>query len=261
MKMKLPKMTFLLLLLLGGAAATRAQAPKSVLSEEFSYTMVSSDGTNGSAVAWHPKSNVYVTVIAGNMDFPLESFGPGGKAVAQSTAGFDWRGLWYNPASNKIEGNGAGEEGWAWFQADGDGFGDVVSLRQGQFQPDFQSVGCFDPEKKQVVFIDYSCDGLGMYAYKNPKKVKQLSLDWNDVEIGNVNSTTVGYTGHAGYEFVLLDYVDGKLEFFNRKGQHTGSSKLPESAPLYDLFAFSFANDRAFLYDKDNRIWYSYRVW
>ena len=32
------------------------------------------NGTNGSGVAWHPEHEVYYAVIAGNRNFPLETF-------------------------------------------------------------------------------------------------------------------------------------------------------------------------------------------
>jgi hypothetical protein len=239
-----------------------AQAPNSAPAVDFYYEMVQSSGTNGSAVAWDSKNSVYVTVIAGNAEFPREVFGPQGEATADNTAGFDWRGLWYNPSNGKLEGNGAGDSGWAAFTIDdGEWPGDVKVIEQGEYQPSFQSVGAYDYEKKMVVYLDYDVDGLTMYSRKNPKKTKSLNLGWDkDCDMGNINSTTVGFTGHKGYEYVLLDYNNGRLAFFNRNGKHTATAQLPEDAPLNDAFAFSFANDRAFLYNKQARIWYAYKI-
>ena len=90
--------------------------------------------------------------------------------------------------------------------------------------------------------------------------MKQLNLNWSSVDIGDINSTSVGFTGKKGYEYVLLDYNNGKLAFFDRAGNNTATSTLPSDAPLNDSFAFSFANDRVFLYDKDARVWSAYRV-
>ncbi|MBL0020774.1 MAG: hypothetical protein IPP17_31165 [Bacteroidetes bacterium] len=47
-----------------------AQKPNSAPKKEFSYEMVSSEGTNAAAVVWDSKHGVYITVIAGNADFP-----------------------------------------------------------------------------------------------------------------------------------------------------------------------------------------------
>ncbi len=239
-----------------------AQAPPESLNEEFSYEMQLEDGTNATAVAWNGSKGHYLAVIAGNATFPLEIFDGSGKAIVQDEAGNDWRGLWYDEGSKSYVGNGAGESGWVKFTLDGQNRpSDITLLKEGQNQPDFQSVGAYDASKKQVVFLDYAVDGLSMYSIKNPKKIKHLNLDWSNSEIGNVNSTTVGYTGHKGFEFVLLDYNLGNLVFFDRTGNQTGMSKLPEDAPLNDAFAFSFTNDRAFLYDKEGRVWHAYKVW
>jgi hypothetical protein len=238
-----------------------AQKPLSSLTKDFSYEMVSGEGTNAAAVAWNSQKGVYVTVIAGNADFPREVFDSKGVAKGQATADLDWRGLWYNPATAKLEGNAAGEIGWGTFGLDaGNNPGTVDMIKEGQFQPDFQSVGTYDYQKKQVVFLDYSVDGLAFYSRKNPKKMKQLNLSWDNVDLGDINSTSVGFTGQKGYEYVLLDFNNGKLVFFDRSGKNTASSNLPSDAPLNDSFAFSFANDRVFLYDKDARVWSAYRV-
>lgn len=262
MKKHLPKFRLTLLLVLATAFnVALAQQPNSAPSKEFSYEMVSSEGTNAAAVAWNSQKGVYLTVIAGNPDFPREVFDAKGVAKTQTTADFDWRGLWFNPATSKFEGNGAGDYGWGSFGLDaGNNPEDVDVIKEGQFQPDFQSVGTYDFQKKQVVFLDFSVDGLAFYSRKNPKKVKQLNLVWDDVDLGDMNSTSVGFTGKKGYEFVLLDYANGKLVFFDRSGKHTASSQLPADAPLNDSFAFSFANDRAFLYDKEARIWSAYKL-
>lgn len=239
-----------------------AQKPNSAPTQEFSYAMEGGSGTNASAVAWNSQKGVYVTVIAGNSSFPLEVFDGNGNPKAQGEANFDWRGLWFNPATGKLEGNGAGDYGWATLSLGDDlSPSNVKTLEEGQLQPDFQSVGAYDHQKKQVVFLDYSVDGLALYSRKNPKKIKQVNLGWGkESDLGDMNSTTVGFTGHKGYEYVLLDYNHGKLIYFDRSGKHTATSKLPGDAPLNESFAFSFAHDRAFLYDKDARIWYAYKV-
>lgn len=236
-----------------------AQKPNAAPKKEFSYEMVSSEGTNAAAVVWDSKHGVYITVIAGNADFPREVFDGNGADITQTTADFDWRGMWYNPATGKCEGNGAGEAGWATFGLDGSNNpGEVTVFKEGQFQPDFQSVGAYDFQKKQVIFLDFTVDGLAMYSRKNPNKVKRLNISWDDVDLGNINSTSVGFTGKKGYEYVMLDFSNGKLEFFDRAGNHTASAQLPDDAPLNDSFAFSVTNDRAFLYDKEARVWSAY---
>jgi hypothetical protein len=261
-KLLYPAMWAIMALTILSTTQLIAQKPNSAPGRSFSYTFILTDGTNASAVAWNSQRQLYAAVIAGNEEFPLEIFDAEGNPVSQSSAGFDWRGLWYNPANDRFEGNGAGDFGWASFSLNGDNQpSDVNIFKNGQFQPDFQTVGCYDDAKKQVVYIDYGVDGIAMHSRKNPKKVKQLSLDWSSSDIGDMNTTSIGYTGHKDYEFVLLNITDGKLVFFNRKGEQTATSKLPADAPLNEAFTFSFANNHAFLYDIDGRTWHAYKVW
>lgn len=242
-----------------GAAV--AQKPKAKLKVQFKYQMVSEGGTNAAAVAWSGKDSKYVTVIAGNETFPCEVFSAKGKPIAQGEAGYDWRGLWYNPGTGGFEGNGAGEMGWAGLAFDSEWHpSEVSNINEGQLQPDFQSVGALDYIKNEVVFLGWEDGMLEIYNRNDPDDVHELELDWTGIDIADINATTVGFTGVAGYEYVLLDFTNGNLLFFNREGKNTASSKLPANSPKNDMFAFSFSNGMAFLYDKDARIWYAHKV-
>ncbi len=243
------------------AQVLMAQVPRRKLAVSLTYEMSQNSGTNAAAVAWNPEKRVYYTVIAGNKSFPLEAFNAQGVTQYEGESGQDLRGMWYNPKSNTVQANGAGEMGW--FEAEIDVTGAPQRWRKissGKNQPDFQSVGAYDSKKKKVVFIDYSVDGLAFYSIKKPSKIKRLNLDLSSLDLGNTNGTTAGYTGQKGYEFVLLDFMSGSLHFFDRKGNPTAVSKFPGDAPMNDSFAFSFANGHAFLYDKSDRVWYGYRV-
>ena len=238
-----------------------AQKPKAKLKTKFSYQFQREDGTNASAVAWNPDQEIYATVIAGNTSFPLETFDRNGKPLGQGEAGFDWRGLWYNNKQQQFEGNGAGEEGWATLSLNDSNEPDGIEIIEaGQLQPDFQSVGTFDYVSNKVVFLNFESIAIELYPYGALENIPSIELAIDGGEIENFNSTTVGFTGKSGYEFVLLDFNNGQLVFFNRQGKQTAKSKLPKDAPLSDMFCFSFSNGHAFLYDKDARIWNAYKV-
>ncbi len=235
--------------------------PKETAVNDISYNIIQTGGSNGSAVAWNPAKQLYITVIAGNSSFPMEGFNSSGNNVFQAETGFDFRGLWYNPSSKKFEGNGAGEEGWISFDLNSYNKPNPVNIEiKGQNQPDFQSVGTYDYDKKFVVFYDNEKGELKCYSRKKPTKTSTIKLDFGSITSENINSTTVCYTGKKNYEFVLLDYYNIKLLFFNRKGTLTATTNLPKDAPMNYSFAFSFANERAFLYDKEFRVWRSYKV-
>jgi hypothetical protein len=241
--------------------AVQAQAPAMGAGADVKYKIVQPDGTNASAVTWIPGSQQYVTVIAGNDDFPMEGFNPAGSNTFATRAGFDFRGIWFNPGTGAIEGNCAGELGWQSMRMES---GRVVSagseIAFGQNQPDFQSVGAFATDKKQIAFLDLPNAQLVLHKRTKPAKMKTLALDLSGNSRSDINQYTVGYTGHKGYEFVLLNSGTGNLLFFNRSGELTATLKLPADAPLNNPFGFSFANDRVFLYDKTDRIWFGYKV-
>jgi hypothetical protein len=249
------------LILLISTGILHAQRPYSnVKGHAIEYTMAQDGGTNGAAVAWNARFQVYFCVIAGNEGFPMEAFDASGANAMQGSAMFDWRGIWYNPKTKSIEGNGYGESGWQTLVTEDatqpTATREIVS---GMNQPNEQAVGAYDFVAKQVVFWDADNQSLAMYSRKKPSKVTSLALTFN-CDVSDLNYTSVGFTGVKGYEFVLLDVVAAKLRFFDRSGKETAATQLPDGAPLNDSFAFSFANNHAFLYDKDNRVWYGFKV-
>ncbi len=240
----------------------QAQAPMGAPVKDIQYTFSQNAGTNASAVAWNSKQKIYITVIAGNAIFPLEGFNTSGKLVFSAEAGYDWRGMWYNTSKDQMEGNGAADAGWTSFKLNANNTPETnyKPLFVAQNQPDMQSVGAYNSSKKQVVFISPDCSTIYLYSREKPTKVKKIDLQWGDISTLNINHTSIGYTGVKHYEYVLLDYNLNKLMFFDTKGKLTATRPLPEGTPGYDAFAFSYANNRVFLYNKDKRTWYSYKV-
>lgn len=238
-----------------------AQAPRKDLVQSLAYKITQSGGTNASAVAFDSKNQLYYTLIAGNASFPLEAFDATGKNRYAGEAGLDFRGLWFDAKSSNLFANCPGSEGWyrsGINAVNGPSGWNLVA--KGEYQPDFQAVGTYDAKKKQVVFLDYEGEGLACYSVKKPSIQKSIMLNISSLNWGDINGTSVGYTGKKGYEFVVLNFMSGTLHFFNRAGEATAVSKFPSGAPLNESFAFSFANNLAFLYDKEARTWYGYRV-
>lgn len=253
------KKLFLSISLISFFVHSSAQQPLSVAKKDFSYTFESSKGTNGSAVAWNPNKNIYYTVIAGNADYPIEAFSPSGNNLQSIFAGEDVRGLWYNPKTNCVEINTYSTGTLLSFSLDSDGLflEETNVIADETAMPGDQSVGAYDSMKNLVW---YFYEGYA-YSFKasSGKAGKQVKLDV-PVILENLNSTTMIATGKTGFEFGLLDYEDQIIYFFNRKGDITACSKLPVEAITNYSFWFSYANDRIFLYNADNRTWTSYRI-
>lgn len=242
------------------AGAACAQAPLETGKLEFTYRFQSTEGTNASAVAYVPGPNVYITVIAGNETFPMEVFDQQGKTIASQEVGLDIRGVWYNPETKALEGNGAGELGWYTMPLDANGLpaGDWEVITDGQLQPDYQSVLSYvTPKKKLVTFNN------GFFSYWGRKKAKEkVRVQYGTP--GNTNwfidPTTAAYTGNDDFPIAVLELNVGQILYFNLKGRYLGATIIPDTDPEITGFRFAFANGFAFVFDKEERTWRAYRV-
>ncbi len=246
-------------LLIGNMAWAQSPLAKAALA--FTYTFSSSDGTNASAVTYVPGPNVYITCIAGNSNYPLEVFNREGKTISTAGAGIDLRGIWYNPATNSLEGNCAGEEGWfsTPLNAQGIPSGDWSLIRQGQLQPDFQSVMSYITPKKKLVTITAD-NSFSFWGRKNGKEKVCFQhgtpgdTDWY------FNPYSAAYTGNDAFPLAVLELNGEQILYFSLKGQYLGATKIDGGLPEMDGFRFSFANRNAFVYDESARTWSAYRV-
>lgn len=238
-----------------------AQAPLAKAKFAFSYAFQSSDGTNASAVTYIPGPNVYVTCIAGNEDYPIEVFDGSGKTLGTLTAGLDIRGIWYNPATQRLEANAYGEGGWFSCTLDAQGVpsGEWATIRAGQHQPEEQSVLTYVPSIKKLVTIT----GDKSFSFWGRKNAKQKlcyqhgtpgDTDWY------INPYCVGYTGNNAYPIAVLELNAGQILYFDLKGTYKGATQIDGGIPEMDGFRFAYANGFAFIYDEVDRIWRAYQT-
>ncbi len=250
------KTLFVLIVLLIGLSVVYAQKSYKA-AEELTLEFALSDGTNASAVTWNPVKKVYYSVIAGNATFPLETFDEFSEQFNTNEAGVDARGLWYNLKTKQLEGNGQGDVGIFAITFNNSGERKSVKiLLEGKNQPENQSVGAFD-SKKQIIYY-YSNGVIYSYLRKNGKQKSAVKIADCPVDLSDINSTTVIFTGMKNQELGLLDYNSQKVYLFNLKGKHNATINLPENAPTNDVFRFSFANNYIWLYDIDTRTWTGY---
>jgi len=229
--------------------------------KDFSYTFLSYEGTNASAVVWEPVQKFYITLIAGNSDFPLEVFDGSGKCLFSDVVKLDSRGMWYNPKTKRIEINAYDDSGWAYVKFNEKfNYHAIDVFYEGMHQPEYNACGTYYPKKKSVIFLNEADMSIDLYRYKNPKKISKIKLDLRQDNMTEYNTTSLGFTGKKGYEFVLLNVERHLLDFFDSKGQYAGSTELPGSAITNGMFRFAYANDRVFLYDIDERTWTAYKV-
>lgn len=229
-------------------------------------------GTRGAAVCWNPKTKKYYAAFAGNIGFPLAVFDITGNRVSDDllTTQVDTRGLWYNPTTQKICGNGYSDNGWFSYTLDNTGIpsGSMIDYA-GVNQPDDNSVGCYDTRTNEVIFFS----GGKLFFYKdNATSDRSLALQLGNVTSGDqggdkgagsdaadYNSFTVIYTGITGSELGVLNTKKRQIECYDYKNGSPGISfGLPEDAPVEPSFNFSFANGIYWLFDMAGRKWIGY---
>jgi len=219
-------------------------------------------GKNGTAVAYNPEKEIYYTAFAGNPEFPIHTFSKEGNLLAESRVGNDIRGLWWNPKSESLEGNGYGDIGWVRIGLDANGIPNQGNrtLVEGPIQPLEQAVGALDTRGKEVLFLQEEAQVKG-YRLKDGKPTKtEISLQLPQ-EANRYNKTTLVYTGKKNRELGVLD-ADLELVYLFRlkDGILSESITLPRGSVKEYQFNFSFANDHIFLFDPRERRWTGYRI-
>jgi hypothetical protein len=226
--------------------------PKTPSGSPLKLSLQSEDGTNGCAVVWNPEKQLYYTVVAGNATFPIDVFSETGKWLSTHESGVDNRGLWYNTKSGKLEARSY-DGGLYAYSLKENGKPNTPELIKDEVGPADQNVGTYF--KGSVYY--YSDGVINSISSKGKQKALQLAMSSN---YENYNHYSMGATGVKNYEFVVWNFTNRSLEFYNLKGKLTATVTLSGDIPEAENFRFSFANKRAWLYDVDSRTWTGYKV-
>ena len=225
-------------------------------------------GSNGASVAWHPVLKKYYAAMAGNKQYPVCVFLESGKLATGGSVEemVDVRGLWYNPKTKQIQGNGYNDNGWFEYQLSPTGIPKSVKvLHEGQQQPNPQCVGAFNSATNEVYFFD----GESFYTYNavTAEEKSNIPLDVimenNDQDpmdgIEAFSQYLVMHTGMKGKEIALLNVDLNQIELFNADLKRTAIVSIPGDQPVYENFNCSYANGMFWFFDKDNRQWTGYK--
>lgn len=230
-------------------------------------------GTRGAGVVWHPIQKKYYASFAGNMGFPMAVFDIKGKRLSSEelTTMMDTRGIWYNPVTKLISGNGYAEAGWFTYKMDKDGIPlETENIFEGKFQPGDQSVGAYNTLAKQVLFLNLS----QVYMYDKDAELKDsVAIHWGrkksdgpadneDIYYSNedYNSSSVVYTGIKGQELGFLNITNEQIELYDIKtGYLTKILSLPDTSVVESIFNFAYANGTYWLFNIEMRKWVGYK--
>jgi hypothetical protein len=230
-------------------------------------------GTRGASVVWHPIQKKYYASFAGNIGYPMAVFDIKGKRLSSEDLAtmMDTRGIWYNPVTKQVCGNGYSTAGWFSYTIDKTGIPtDAEFTFEGKFQPGDQSVGVYNPTAKQVLFLNLS--QVFMYD-KDAEPKDSVAIHWGRKKADgpadnedlfkmheDYNSTSVIYTGIKGQELGFLNITNQQIELYDIKtGYLTKVLSLPDTSVVESVFNFAYANGIYWLFNIEMRKWVGYK--
>ncbi|HMO32083.1 MAG TPA: hypothetical protein PKE63_06370 [Lacibacter sp.] len=249
----------------GGAAAT---------GREFLRITIPEGGANGASVVYHPREKLYYAAQAGNAEFPLIIFDESGKIVSETGQAtlIDVRGLWYNPRTKQIEGNGYKEFGWFNYSLNRKGLPEKINnTKEGRFQPDDHSAGVLNTQDNEVLFLSgttiivYNTNGTPANRTIKLKIGSRSNADGPGVDQAafenDYNYRSIIYTERKGAEIGFLNITKKQVELYDIKtGYLTQTISLPLDFVPEGYFNFSFSNDTYWVFNKTTREWIGYRA-
>ena len=109
--MRTPRYAVLLAASVLALSGTRAQTIVPLAEAVEGPTLAASAGANDNrcAVVYNPEAALYYSLDAGCMRYPVDTYDERGTYVGSVEQGFDYRGAWWDPVTNRLEGNGHAE--------------------------------------------------------------------------------------------------------------------------------------------------------
>ena len=242
------------------SVAAFSQAPLGKGKLELTLKTTPGGTLNRSGIAYDPVNDRYYSVNAGSPHYPMETYDGNGRLLNATPQGFDYRGVWYNPNTKSIEGNGFNSCGIWHAQvnsahvANGNGK-HLVSNTKG---PDVQACADYDYNDNEIVY--YYNGTIYRHDHETNELISSVSVSGLPVSSYHLNTTGIGYTGVKGMELGLWDYQNRKFYFIDKEsGKYVTECQLPNSAPAQSYLKMGFENGLLWLYDGVSQ-WFGYRV-
>ena len=226
---------------------------------------VGSSGFTKINVAYNPIKNLYYLARGGSSNLPIETFSASGSLLfATSNSGHDWRGLWWNPSANQLEGNpcsscpsnGIRKQD---LNASGYALGTGTNILP-IGQPDFQSKGTYDNVANEILY--YNAGFIYRYSHVTGTFISSYAITGLPVSVNNLMPYYIGFTGVPGKELIVYDLNSEKIYFINKStGAYVAACQLPPIATTVDPFwCIGYANGQIFINDGGSPTVYGFQI-
>ncbi|MEY3236212.1 MAG: hypothetical protein RI883_313 [Bacteroidota bacterium] len=217
-------------------------------------------GTNGLAVAYNAKKDLYYSVFAGNETYNIEVHNAAGVSLKTIQIGGDLRGFWYNESKNQLQGILYGNTGSFSYDLDGEGYPIEIKITDFSYGMEEQNVAVFN--NGIVYFANY--DGVSSFKQGKKKLIKPKKLELLESGLSdNINFNGFIHTGLKGYEYGFYNYETSELYLVNAKTGKTSATiqiQIDDYFGELDAFRISFCNNRLFLYNVEDRTWNGFNI-
>ncbi|GAA4313104.1 hypothetical protein GCM10023183_32480 [Nibribacter koreensis] len=216
-------------------------------------------------IAYNPLKGLYYLSRGGSSSLPLETFNSDGQLVfTTNNSGHDWRGMWWNPIDNQLEGNPC-----ATCQANGirKQHLDINGYALGTGtqilpigQPEFQSKGDFDYNSDEILY--YYQGKIHRYSHVDGLAIGTINITGLPVSISNINSSFIGYTGVPGKEVIIYDESLEAVYFINKAtGAYSGTCKMPSDvAAINPSWGIGYTNGQLFINNGNGGTTFGYKI-
>lgn len=219
-------------------------------------------GSTAMDVAYNPGLDLYYSVYGGSPNVPILTHDGTTGAVLLNTApsSHDWRGAWWNSNLNQLEGNPCSScQRVAIFSPDLNASGYALAtgtVLNPTNQPDFQAQGDYNEAANEFVY--YEAGEIHRVDRATNTSLPTITITGLPVSTGSLNLNLIGYTGMAGAEYVVWDYVNGRALFIDASGAYQGESVIPGPPATSSSWNVGYANGRIFIWNGSG--WNSYVV-
>lgn len=246
-----------------------------VLKQTVVIQLPDGDGSNSAAIVWNPVTKKYYTSIAGNAIYAMGVYNAAGKPVEENVeAENDYRGMWYNTKSKRIEFNcyDSGGVGHLTLDVKGKITGKPIDF-DGMNQPGDQNVGVYYPAGNNIIYLNSSTHAVEKYSAetcvengklitlyvgcKTKTQAGDMDADTEAASWESRNASSVQYTGIPNAELAVLNVEEKQIELYSQKSGLLTKivAKIPESIAVYPNFNFSYTNGMWWFFNKEKRQW------